>query len=47
MAVDKGGPDDSDFVPRLKQIVDDMHADGYLTAASMKWFGADFTQATP
>ncbi len=47
VAVDKGGPDDSDFMPVLKQIVDDMHADGFLTAASQKWFGADFTQATP
>jgi polar amino acid transport system substrate-binding protein len=47
VAVDKSGPDDSDFMPVLKQIVDDMHADGFLTAASQKWFGADFTKATP
>jgi len=47
VAVDKSGPDDSDFMPVLKQIVDDMHADGFLTAASQKWFGADYTQATP
>jgi polar amino acid transport system substrate-binding protein len=47
VAVDKSGPDDSDFMPVLKQIVDDMHADGFLTTASQKWFGADFTQATP
>jgi polar amino acid transport system substrate-binding protein len=47
VAVDKSGPADTDFLPILKQIVDDMHADGFLTAASQKWFGADFTQATP
>ena len=47
VAVDKGGPADADFLPILKQIVDDMHADGFLAAASQKWFGADFTQATP
>jgi len=47
VAVDKSGPDDSDFMPVLKQIVDDMHADGFLATASQKWFGADFTQATP
>ncbi|MEO5964074.1 MAG: transporter substrate-binding domain-containing protein [Candidatus Limnocylindrales bacterium] len=43
VAVDKGGPDDSDFLPLLKTIVDDMHADGTLAAMSQKWFGADFT----
>ena len=47
VAVDKSGPDDTDFMPVLKQIVDDMHADGFLTRASQKWFGADLTQATP
>ena len=47
VAVDKSGPDDTDFVPVLNQIVDDMHADGTLTAMSQKWFGPDLTQATP
>jgi polar amino acid transport system substrate-binding protein len=46
VAVDKSGPDDSDFMPVLKKIIDDMHADGTLKASSMKWFGADFTQDT-
>ena len=46
VAVDKSGPDDSDFMPVLKSIVDAMHADGTLKASSMKWFGADFTQDT-
>ncbi len=32
-------------MPILKKIVDDMHADGFLTAASQKWFGADYTKA--
>jgi polar amino acid transport system substrate-binding protein len=43
VAVDKSGPDPSDFMPVLKSIVDAMHADGTLKASSMKWFGADFT----
>jgi polar amino acid transport system substrate-binding protein len=44
VAVDKSGADDTDFMPVLGQIVADMHADGFLTQASMKWFGADYTQ---
>jgi polar amino acid transport system substrate-binding protein len=46
VAADKSGPDDSDFMPILNKIVADMHADGTLTAFSMKWFGADFTVST-
>ena len=45
VAADKGGPSTADFSPILKKIVDDMHADGFLSAASQKWFGADFTKA--
>jgi len=48
VAVDRSGPDDSDFMPVLKSIIDSMHADGTLSASSLKWFGSDFTkQATP
>jgi polar amino acid transport system substrate-binding protein len=46
VAVDKSGPNDSDFMPVLKKIIDDMHADGTLTASSQKWFGADFSVQT-
>jgi polar amino acid transport system substrate-binding protein len=47
VAVDKKGPADTDFMPMLNKIISDMHADGTLTAMSQKWFGADFTLATP
>jgi polar amino acid transport system substrate-binding protein len=43
-ALDKGGPDDSDFLAKVSQIVKDMHADGTLTKFSMKWYGIDLTQ---
>jgi polar amino acid transport system substrate-binding protein len=43
VAVDRGGPDDTDFVARLTDIVNDMHSDGTLTTLSMKWFKADLT----
>jgi polar amino acid transport system substrate-binding protein len=45
VAVDKSGPADTDFVPALKQIIDDMHSDGTLSAMSQKWFGVDLTVA--
>ena len=44
VAVDKKGPDDTDFVARLKTIIDAMHTDGTLTALSQKWFKADLTK---
>ncbi len=48
VAVDRSGPNDSDFVARLTEIVKTMHTDGTLTAFSMKWFKADLTlQVTP
>jgi len=46
VAVDKSGPADTDFLPILKKIVEDMHADGTLSKFSQKWFGAEFTKAT-
>jgi polar amino acid transport system substrate-binding protein len=44
VSVDKSGPPDTDFMAALNKIVTDMHADGTLTAMSMKWFKADLTQ---
>ena len=44
VAVDKSGPTDTDFVVKLTQIINDMHADGTLTAMSQKWFKADLTK---
>jgi polar amino acid transport system substrate-binding protein len=44
VAVDKGGPDPTDFVAKLDEIVTAMHADGTLTQFSQKWFAADMTQ---
>ncbi len=44
VAVDKAGPDPTDFVAAVTQIVKDMHADGTLSAMSTKWFGLDLTQ---
>jgi len=46
VAVDKSGPPDTDFVPALKKIIDDMHTDGTLSTMSTKWFGVDLTVAT-
>jgi polar amino acid transport system substrate-binding protein len=45
VAVDKSGPNDSDFVARLTEIVNTMHSDGTLKAFSNKWFKADLTAA--
>lgn len=44
VAADRSGPVDTDFVAAVKSIVDAMHADGTLTAMSMKWFKADLTK---
>jgi polar amino acid transport system substrate-binding protein len=44
VAVDKSGPDPTDFVVALTKIVNDMHSDGTLSAMSQKWFGADLTK---
>jgi polar amino acid transport system substrate-binding protein len=45
VAVDKGGPPDTDFVARLTDIVTAMHQDGTLTQFSMKWYQKDLTKA--
>jgi polar amino acid transport system substrate-binding protein len=44
LAVDKSGPNDSDFMAWLDKTIGDMHADGTLTAISMRWYpGLDIT----
>jgi len=43
-SMDKAGPDPTDFTAAVSKIIDDMHADGTLTAMSNKWFKADLTQ---
>ena len=45
VAVDKSGPDDSDFIAWLKPTIEAMHSDGTLKTFSQKWFKADFTTA--
>jgi polar amino acid transport system substrate-binding protein len=44
VAVDKGGPDPTDFTAKVGEIVTAMHADGTLSQLSQKWFGSDLTQ---
>jgi polar amino acid transport system substrate-binding protein len=45
VAIDKTGPDDTDFVVAVNKIIKDMHEDGTLKGFSEKWFGIDLTQA--
>jgi polar amino acid transport system substrate-binding protein len=45
VALDKSGPDPSDFVAKLDEIITAMHDDGTLTELSMKWYGKDLTKA--
>ena len=45
IAFDKASPiDNASLVAAVSAIIDDMHADGTLTALSMKWYGEDITQ---
>lgn len=44
VAVDKSGPDPTDFMVKIDETVTAMHADGTLTRFSQKWFGVDLTQ---
>ena len=44
VAVDRSGPDPTDFMAKVDEIVTAMHADGTLTTFSQKWFGLDLTQ---
>jgi len=42
-STDKAGANAQDFIASVTKIIDDMHADGTLTAMSNKWFKADLT----
>jgi len=45
IAFDKASPiDNASLVDAVSAIIDEMHADGTLTALSMKWYGEDITQ---
>lgn len=44
-AADKSGPDPTDFIAEVNEILAAMHADGTLTQFSEKWFGRDLTKA--
>jgi len=44
VAFDKSGPDASDMVTRVNEILAEMRADGTLKAMSEKWLGGDFTE---
>ena len=44
VAFDKAGPDASDMVTRVNQILTEMRDDGTLAAMSQKWFGLDLTE---
>jgi polar amino acid transport system substrate-binding protein len=44
IAVDKSGPDPTDFVAAVTAIIQEMHADGTLSGFSQKWFGLDLTK---
>jgi polar amino acid transport system substrate-binding protein len=44
VAIDKSGPADTDFVAKVSEIIQGMHADGTLKSFSEKWFGADLTE---
>jgi polar amino acid transport system substrate-binding protein len=44
VAFDKAGPDASDLVTRVNQILTEMRDDGTLKTLSEKWFGLDLTE---
>lgn len=46
VAFDKSAPEHAMLVQVADKIVKDMHADGTLSALSMKWFGVDLTVRT-
>jgi polar amino acid transport system substrate-binding protein len=43
VAVDKSGPDPTDFLVWLSATIADMHADGTLSKYSQTWFKTDYT----
>ena len=44
VALDRSGPDTKDFLAKLTEAVNAMHADGTLSSFSNKWFGFDLTK---
>jgi polar amino acid transport system substrate-binding protein len=46
VAFDKSAPTHTALLAAVDQIVADMHADGTLSAMSMKWFNVDYTVPT-
>ncbi len=44
VSLDKSGPDTTDFLARVTEMVNEMHADGTLSGFSTKWFGSDLTK---
>jgi polar amino acid transport system substrate-binding protein len=46
VAFDKSGPPRAELLAAVDQMVADMHADGTLSAMSIKWFQIDYTQKT-
>jgi polar amino acid transport system substrate-binding protein len=47
VAFDKSGPDPSDMVTRVNEILEEMRSDGTLTSLSEKWFSTDLTVPAP
>ena len=45
VATDKSGPDATDFMVKVNEIIAAMHEDGTLEQLSNKWFKIDLTQA--
>ena len=43
VAIDNG---DSEFNDTLAAIITEMHADGTMTALSMKWYGSDYSKTS-
>jgi len=45
VSTDKNGPDATDFMTKVNEIISEMHEDDTLTQLSNKWFKIDLTQA--
>ena len=45
VSTDKNGPDATDFMTKVNEIIKGMHDDGTLTQLSNKWFKIDLTRA--
>lgn len=45
-ASDKARPGSAEFIKKISEIFEAMHADGTLTKFSIKWYGVDITKKT-